>query len=278
VSEEQPMLSAEIERLRAVTFEHHWRLQTLEAQMRKRVLVSEARTAMLEASRAPAPPGCVSRSQYGEDEVLWSLLGRPLDGVFVEAGAIDGLKLSVSAVLESMGWTGLLVEPVPEQAAACRTNRPASTVIQAALGAPGHPPATTFVSVEGAPEFSGIEPDAEHLGLAAEQGGLERSISVPMTTLDAALEAVGAETWDRIDAVVLDLEGGEDAALLGFDLERWEPRVLMIEDHDRSENSPIASAMKDSGYKLAGIVRINRVYVHPDDHDALERARSMIWM
>ncbi len=268
----------ELEQLRAVTYEHHWRLQMLEAQMRKRVLVSEARAALLEANRTAREPGCVSRSQYGEDAVIWELLGRPISGRFLEAGAIDGLTLSVTAILESLGWSGILIEPVPEQASACRRHRPASTVFETALGPPDAPPTVSFLSIEGAPEFSGLDPDREHRGLAADQGGRERRIEVPITTIDRVLEGSGTGETLPLDAVVLDLEGGEAEALRGFDLGRWRPRLVMIEDHDRTDGSPVARAMKESGYHLAGITRINRVYLHPDEHAAMERAASMIWM
>ena len=52
-------------------------------------------------------------------KVLRHLPDRP--GIFVEAGAHDGLTQSNTAMLEfSFGWTGLLVEPIPELAARCR--------------------------------------------------------------------------------------------------------------------------------------------------------------
>ena len=70
-------------------------------------------------------------------KVLRHLPDRP--GIFVEAGAHDGLTQSNTAMLEfSFGWTGLLVEPIPELAARCRLNRPGALVEQAALVAPDY--------------------------------------------------------------------------------------------------------------------------------------------
>src|SRR5262245_47416510 len=55
-------------------------------------------------------------------------------GVFVEAGANDGVEQSNTYVLERYRkWRGLLVEPVPELADACRRNRPNAVVECAAL-------------------------------------------------------------------------------------------------------------------------------------------------
>ncbi len=271
-------LRDEIARLRAVTYEHHWRLQTIEASMRKRVAVSEARAALLETGRTARQPDIVSRSQYGEDGVLWDIFNGQMEGTYVEAGAIDGLHFSVSALFEAIGWRGLLIEPVPEQAAQCIVNRPANHVIQAALAAPGHSPTTHFVHVDGAPEFSGIDPSEDHLALASNQGGTSKQIEVKQTTLDNALESANADEWNEIDLVVLDIEGGELDALHGFDLERWRPRVLVIEDHDRSASSPIARHMENHGYEAVGMIRINRVYVRFDEKALLERASRIHWL
>ena len=60
-------------------------------------------------------------------------------------------------------------------------------------------------------------------GDEGEQGNV-----VEVTTLDALLEG----HTGGIDFVVLDLEGHELAALEGFDLERWRPSVLLVENND----------------------------------------------
>jgi hypothetical protein len=82
-------------------------------------------------------------------EVSYSLvdsLGIPLDeklvrlmnytgGVFVEAGAHDGLTQSNTKRLEeSHGWTGILVEPSPSLFNVLVANRPQSRCYRCALG------------------------------------------------------------------------------------------------------------------------------------------------
>ena len=65
---------------------------------------------------------------YGIDRKLERWLDRD-GGVFIEAGANDGVRQSNTYFLEKKrGWTGLLVEPVPELAAECRKNRRAAVV------------------------------------------------------------------------------------------------------------------------------------------------------
>src|SRR5689334_13139538 len=75
----------------------------------------------------------VSFGLNGLDQALLNFIGSR-GGIFVEAGANDGLSQSNTAYLEFyLGWRGLLVEPIPELAVACRLNRPGAIVEQCAL-------------------------------------------------------------------------------------------------------------------------------------------------
>ena len=79
--------------------------------------------AHLAQQKAATRPGQFT-AQDGEDVLLAELFGYKTDGFFIEIGAYDGLYLSNSYFFEQLGWRGLLVEPLPEKAAACRRNRP----------------------------------------------------------------------------------------------------------------------------------------------------------
>src|SRR5680860_384457 len=57
----------------------------------------------------------------------------PPQGVFVEAGANDGIWQSNTYLLERRGWRGVLIEPIPELFDRCRRNRPQSQVYNCAL-------------------------------------------------------------------------------------------------------------------------------------------------
>ncbi len=68
--------------------------------------------------RLPRPP--LSYSQFSEDREVVRFFGPAFSGVFMEVGANDGLHGSNSKLLESRGWHGFLVEPIPRLADFCR--------------------------------------------------------------------------------------------------------------------------------------------------------------
>jgi FkbM family methyltransferase len=157
-------------------------------------------------------------------------------GIFVEAGAHDGVTQSNTALLEfSFGWTGLLVEPILELAARCRANRPASHVEQAALVPPDHPGDViemTYCNRSSIVTGGRGSADADSAWIEScrripDQRDLRQyDVTVPARTLSSIADRCGLTT---IDFMSLDLEGYEAPALRGIDFERHRPALLLVE-------------------------------------------------
>jgi|KBSMisStaDraftv2_1062788.scaffolds.fasta_scaffold177101_2 FkbM family methyltransferase len=229
------------ERLRPDKLLTRWRLRASEAEAVGRWRVA--------SSDRPRPE---ARSQNGEDALLWDLVGDRQQGFFIEAGAYDGYEFSVSYLFECAGWSGLLVEPLADRAAQAADRRKASRVVTAALSRPGAPSTATFRRDE-------IEWYSK-LGDEGEQGNV-----VEVTTLDSLLEGhIGG-----IDFVVLDLEGHELAALEGFDLERWRPSVLLVENNDAS--GAVRRYVGERGYDQVLTFANNDLYVQRDEAGLVQR-------
>lgn len=164
----------------------------------------------------------------------------PGPGVFVEAGANDGLKQSNTYYLERRrGWRGVLVEPVPRRAETCRRNRPGSTVVCAALVPPeSDGEEVTLIDVDLmtlVPGARGSQADDEaHLAAGERvQGVQRRTVVSPGRTLSGILDD---NLGDRqVDFLSLDLEGFEAPALRGLDLARHAPLWILIETNDVDE-------------------------------------------
>ncbi len=177
---------------------------------------------------------------YGLDQLDLKLVQHVTfaGGVFVEAGANDGVTQSNTALLaRHRGWRGLLIEPVPEIAARCRVLRPDSVVEEAALVAPDHGSETVAMRyanlmslVQGARGSDAA--DREHIAAGERAQAIDSyELEVPARTLSAILDAHG---MDRVDLLCLDLEGYEPAALRGLDLTRHRPRFMLVEVWDRA--------------------------------------------
>ena len=215
------------------------------------------------------------RSEWGEDVLLFDLFFPQAQGVYIEAGALDGRRNSVTWIFEALGWTGLLVEPIPERFEECRKARPGSTVVHGALGPAGATGTTTFVvPVDSEHQLSAYR---EHEGMFTEHvKGLERAgaatkrVEVPFTCLNRELENAGVS---RVDFASIDVEGGEMDVLKGFDLARYKPRALVIEDLSLGDDRAVADHVTSQGYEQVMWIGANRVFVRRDDPELLARAR-----
>jgi len=190
--------------------------------------------------------------QNGEDALLWDLLGDVEAGFFVEAGAYDGYTFSVSYLFECAGWDGLLIEPLADKAAACAARRTGSRVVAAALAGPDSPSRMSLLrdEVEWNSRLSG-DGDGE---------------LVDVTTLDTLLE--GHE--GAIDFAVLDLEGHELEALRGFDLARWQPTAILVEDNT-GKDAALREHLEANGYVHIASLVPNELFLRREERHRAER-------
>src|SRR5262245_51853583 len=217
-------LQADVQRLDTEVGRLHGQM----AGLLRKYCVQGAAAKLAGAGRSPHTP-LEFKAQHGEDLVLYEIFEGSLDGFFIEVGAFDGVSYSVTYILEALGWTGLLIEALPERFEQCRASRPRSRVVHAALGPRGSSGTTTFNAVQDS--FGGMlsfhKPKPQHVA-QLDGAGIKRSaVTVPLTSMDELLR----EHKGAIDAAVIDVEGCEAEVLAGFDLLKHKPKVLMIEDN-----------------------------------------------
>lgn len=232
-----------------------------------------SRAEALAAMGAKAAPGSLSpdfRSEFGEDSLIWQLLDRQKTGFFIEVGAYDGMTLSVSAAFEAIGWTGLLVEAIPERFETCNRSRPGSRVVHAALGKCGSSGTTKFhvARGEGLEVLSYHHTPPEQEREVLKRGAAMQEVEVPLTTMDALLEG----HTGPIDFASIDVEGAELDLLDGFDLQKWRPRLIVIEDISAGKNPVLDAKLDACGYVLVAWLGFNQVRVHRGEEEILARA------
>ncbi len=149
-------------------------------------------------------------------------------GFAVEAGAFDGLLESPTLELEEVGWKVLLIEPIPEAYSALIKNRNSEYCLQFALGEDNRDGVVFEVSheAEGAC-FSSFAISDRMLKAFGDIPKEKTEIFVNKRTLDYCLDLVG---FSKVDLVSLDVEGSEMEVLRGFNLRKWKPSVLIIEN------------------------------------------------
>ncbi len=215
------------------------------------------------------------KAQFGEDRVLWQVFRQRPVGYFIEVGAYDGVTLSNTYFLEQMGWSGILVEPIADLCHRAGAARPRSRVVQAACSKRGSRGTVTFTVTQNVPVLSFLTADEDHIARCKREGADLVEIEVPLTTLDDIL--LGMRTcsdgqpgpWQRnrgwcIDLVSIDTEGCELDVLDGFALERFKPRVLVIEN-DRPAGEAIEPYLAKRGYRKFHRQQITDFYVRTDN-------------
>lgn len=212
--------------------------------------------------------GTAGHAQFGEDFILWEILGRPGSGSFLEAGAYDGRTLSISAALEDLGWRGILVEANPAMAQRCAAARPRARTVHAALAASPGEVQFQVVSIAGDAWLSRVATAARPLDPRLH--ATTRTIPVEATTLDRLLEGSALP----LDLLILDVEGSELAALAGWDARAHRARAALIEDtHDAPA---ITAHMAARGYTAAGRLGCSTLFIAEEEGETRARALAIL--
>ena len=157
------------------------------------------------------------------------------NGFFIEAGANDGLTTSNTLHFERYrNWTGILIEAVPELAEKCRQNRPKCIVENCALVPFSYSDSHVAMHycnmmslVKGA--MRSEEADKAHIQSGCQMQKITSyELSVPARTLNSVLDQHQKQI-PAIDFFSLDVEGYELEVLKGLDLDKYQPRYILVE-------------------------------------------------
>lgn len=205
-----------------------------------------------------------SFAQNCEDVVLWRALRHVAAGTYVDVGAADPEKDSVTKAFYDRGWSGLNVEPAAEYADALRKSRPRDVTLQMCAGETTG--TVTFHHVPG----TGL---SSVLGSATEALDDEFTVveeNVEVRRLDEMLAEHGFVGRD-IHFLKVDVEGFEESVLRGIDLRQWRPWVVVVEaTAPRSTEQMYASwepILFEAGYRFCLFDGLNRFYLADERGD-----------
>ncbi len=198
-------------------------------------------------------------AQHGEDYLLSRLFAERQSGVCVEVGAYDGITNSNTLHFEEKGWECVLVEANPQLSERIQRRRKAKLFKCAVSDTVGFLYLLVGRGVEDLATVERTTPRVKRIHSATSD---LMTIKVPSLTLDLVLAAAGIK---NIDFITVDVEGHEEAALRGFDLEHWHPKIVIVENNDHIERKEIAGLMKRSGYIRVYRTGCNDWYCHQQD-------------
>jgi FkbM family methyltransferase len=145
-------------------------------------------------------------------------------GYACELGALDGTYLSNTLELEQRGWTVLCIEPNPRHHEALTNSR--KLVMRCACDKFPRELATLHeVDQIKGDTYSALRFHHRYWGKPAQ--GIKATYETTVLTLDQCLMVAG---FPRLDLLSLDVDGLERDILRGFNLKRWNPTAMVIEE------------------------------------------------
>jgi FkbM family methyltransferase len=202
-------------------------------------------------------------AQFGEDRILDEIFGHRNYGNCVEVGANDGITDSMTYHFELSGWKCLLIEPIPDLAKKISEKRNCIVKNYAASSEEGE---TSFFVAEKVLGMSGLELTRKQLQAITQAGGIPTKITVRKKTLDGILEE---SNFSNIDFISIDVEGHELEVLKGFSLEKFKPRIVLIEDNSNQTDVTVQNYMKCKGYTIFKRTGVNDWYAMESDRELI---------
>jgi FkbM family methyltransferase len=194
---------------------------------------------------------------FEECRLILEAFGFAREGFFIEVGANHPQRNSLTYLLERLGWSGILVDPLTACYEKLVKARPRSRSFRCACVGPDKVGTLTLHAPYPMSEAATVEKNVDDFDM--QYAFTETCDAV---TLDSLVEQVKPA---RIDFLSLDTEGTEMDVLLGFDLARHRPRLILIEDklyHLTKHRYLVAR-----GYRLLKRTMLNNWYVRADEQD-----------
>ena len=204
-----------------------------------------------------------------EEQILRDFFdGLKVPGIFVDIGG-NRPQNAVSRIFLENGWTGLVVEPIPENAEMFRADE-WPIVEEFALTSPEK-------AQDKICEFHLAGPGGEHSSLSLtgiNPNSLEnRKIRVQLTTLE---ELLTKHSINQINLLSIDTEGTEVDVLKGLDFDKHEMDLILCEDWHRDRD--IHNYLKSKGFKIILRTGFNSWYVKSNINLQLPLAgRIKLW-
>ena len=196
------------------------------------------------------------------DSIYLKYFGYHSKGTFVEVGAYDGESYSNTSCLADIGWSGLYIDPIIEHCLHCSQRHHANnvSVVNCSIGSDE---GEIEIYSHGALSTSNLD----HLKWL-KNNKVEKNIC-RQYRLENILTKF--KVRPEFDVLVVDVEGNEYDVFNSFDLNFWNPKMIIIElvdDHPEFDTFDVSnihrnlrSKIKQSNYLEVYRDLINTIFV-----------------
>jgi len=202
-------------------------------------------------------------SQYGQDEWLYNTFYKDhAPGVFMEIGADDGIDKSNTLFFEeTLGWSGICVEPSPSRFKLLQENR---NCICERIALSDKIGTTQFLDIRGwGKGLSGIVENycTQHSGRVLQELQHPENEGHEVITVNTDLlnNVLNRHGISEIDFCTIDTEGSEYEILRAFDFEKYKINIIMVENNYNSDK--VKNLLTQHGYKHFHKLQIDDVYL-----------------
>ena len=171
-------------------------------------------------------------------------------GIMVEVGAGTPEYISTSKHFRDNGWRCICVDPNPDMVK--QHLELGNEIYQVACSNEAQTGVPFTIVGDFALGFSALE--VRYLG---SDGQARKEITVDVIRLDTLLEDLGI---DKVDFISIDVEGWEIEVLQGFNIEKYNPKVVLLENYTHTEL--YVGYMFAKGYRLHHKLDYNYIFTN----------------
>jgi FkbM family methyltransferase len=198
--------------------------------------------------------------------------GYPSKGFFVEVGAFDGESCSNTSCLADIGWNGIYVEPVETHYNLC-LNRHRNNNVSVVNCSIGTYEGEIDIFMGGLLTTSDPEQVKRYSEIEWSKNMSFSKTKCKQMRLDSLFNRF--DVAKEFDLLVVDVEGRESDVFDSFDLEKWKPKMMIVELEDEHESflkykdlidslKNLREFIKSNGYNEIYKDHINTVFIHSD--------------
>jgi len=203
---------------------------------------------------------------YGTDLEIQKYFEPGYSGVCVDIGAGVGTERSNTYYFEKKYWICLCIEPNPGLYNHMRMYRRLAMNLACSNYDKKEVPFQIYSANDGNQEsISSLVVDQRLVDSHKGMINKVEEIKVEVKKLDTVLSRINLE---KIDFVSIDTEGTELEVLMGFDINKWEPKLFVIENN--FDESKFADYLDNFGYKFSQRIGVNDFFVREEKKEQKE--------